>query len=347
MRTRGSTSSSTAAKRTMTGEWGSAQLPRHLTLFWMHADRFLIPPPTHTRTLPLNRGEGCSEGDHYTAAALAAGLEEGEYAEGEYTEADLAQAELAAAELAAAGLGDGVVDPADIPLCASYARAGACPAGDDCVLIHGDLCEVRGRGQACVGGWSLARGMLLHVQEHGRAGCRHCVHTCSYQHYQHGVVLLASSQACGQHMLHPYNEMAAEAHRAECAEAEEGRAKLERDRRIECGICLERCDLRRSGASLSCARCCEPRRIAHALPKASSRQQRLTSSVSPVESTSLAVSGCWRSRSCRSGALASWRATTPSASCASATGAPLRTSTWTRWVSAGPCCSCAGFLERV
>lgn len=32
-------------------------------------------------------------------------------------------------------------DPADIPLCPEFARRGECRAGDDCALIHGDLCD--------------------------------------------------------------------------------------------------------------------------------------------------------------------------------------------------------------
>jgi hypothetical protein len=37
-----------------------------------------------------------------------------------------------------------VVDPADIPLCGEFEATGACRGGDDCPLVHGDKCEVRG-----------------------------------------------------------------------------------------------------------------------------------------------------------------------------------------------------------
>lgn len=37
-----------------------------------------------------------------------------------------------------------VLDPADIPLCTEFEADGACRGGDDCPLIHGDQCEVRG-----------------------------------------------------------------------------------------------------------------------------------------------------------------------------------------------------------
>lgn len=36
-----------------------------------------------------------------------------------------------------------IMDPADIPLCNEYAATGMCSAGEDCVYIHGDECEVR------------------------------------------------------------------------------------------------------------------------------------------------------------------------------------------------------------
>lgn len=43
-----------------------------------------------------------------------------------------------------AGISDGPTDPADLPLCSSFAASGSCPRGDDCHLIHGDLCSVCG-----------------------------------------------------------------------------------------------------------------------------------------------------------------------------------------------------------
>ncbi len=36
-----------------------------------------------------------------------------------------------------------MMDPAELPLCSQYSAAGRCTRGDDCPLIHGDLCEVR------------------------------------------------------------------------------------------------------------------------------------------------------------------------------------------------------------
>jgi hypothetical protein len=51
---------------------------------------------------------------------------------------------------------------------------------------------------------------------------------------------LAHPQLCGLNKLHPYNQEASDAHRAECAAAAGRRSKLERGRQVECGICLER-----------------------------------------------------------------------------------------------------------
>jgi hypothetical protein len=36
-----------------------------------------------------------------------------------------------------------IMDPADIPLCNEYAGTGTCSAGEDCLYVHGDVCEVR------------------------------------------------------------------------------------------------------------------------------------------------------------------------------------------------------------
>lgn len=36
-----------------------------------------------------------------------------------------------------------IMDPADIPLCNEYAATGACSAGEDCLYVHGEVCEVR------------------------------------------------------------------------------------------------------------------------------------------------------------------------------------------------------------
>jgi len=49
--------------------------------------------------------------------------------------------------------GDEVVDPAEIPLCPEYERSGICSGGEDCPLIHGDLCEVRAGGGWVRVGW--------------------------------------------------------------------------------------------------------------------------------------------------------------------------------------------------
>lgn len=38
-----------------------------------------------------------------------------------------------------------IMDPAEIPLCQEYAGTGQCSAGDDCLYIHGDECEVGGK----------------------------------------------------------------------------------------------------------------------------------------------------------------------------------------------------------
>jgi hypothetical protein len=35
-----------------------------------------------------------------------------------------------------------IMDPADIPLCNEYAATGTCSAGEDCLYVHGDVCEV-------------------------------------------------------------------------------------------------------------------------------------------------------------------------------------------------------------
>lgn len=35
-----------------------------------------------------------------------------------------------------------IMDPADIPLCSEYGATGQCSAGEDCLYIHGDMCEV-------------------------------------------------------------------------------------------------------------------------------------------------------------------------------------------------------------
>ncbi len=40
-----------------------------------------------------------------------------------------------------------MMDPADLPLCSQYRAAGSCSRGDDCPLIHGDLCEVSGASE--------------------------------------------------------------------------------------------------------------------------------------------------------------------------------------------------------
>jgi hypothetical protein len=48
----------------------------------------------------------------------------------------------------AAGAGDeegDIMDPADIPLCEEFSVSGQCSAGDECLYIHGDECEVRRR----------------------------------------------------------------------------------------------------------------------------------------------------------------------------------------------------------
>jgi hypothetical protein len=37
------------------------------------------------------------------------------------------------------------MDPADIPLCNEYAATGTCSAGEDCLYVHGDVCEVGAR----------------------------------------------------------------------------------------------------------------------------------------------------------------------------------------------------------
>lgn len=45
----------------------------------------------------------------------------------------------------AAGDDEGdVVDPGELPLCREYAESGTCSAGDDCLYVHGDTCELCG-----------------------------------------------------------------------------------------------------------------------------------------------------------------------------------------------------------
>lgn len=80
-----------------------------------------------------------------------------------------------------------VADPADLPLCSEYAGFGSCHRGDNCHLIHGDLCEL-----------------------------------------------------CHKHAIHPYNPDTAQQHRQQCQEAQHKRRVRERDKQIECAICLER-----------------------------------------------------------------------------------------------------------
>ncbi|KAF8058445.1 hypothetical protein HT031_005569 [Scenedesmus sp. PABB004] len=65
-------------------------------------------------------------------------------------EQDAAEAGPPARDAGAGGGGGGddegeVMDPADIPLCSEYAETGACSAGDDCLYVHGDACEVCGQ----------------------------------------------------------------------------------------------------------------------------------------------------------------------------------------------------------
>ncbi|KAF6262683.1 hypothetical protein COO60DRAFT_1699128 [Scenedesmus sp. NREL 46B-D3] len=58
------------------------------------------------------------------------------------------QDQIDVAEAAAAQQGGDfegeIMDPADIPLCNEYAATGTCSAGDDCLYVHGDVCEICG-----------------------------------------------------------------------------------------------------------------------------------------------------------------------------------------------------------
>jgi len=47
-------------------------------------------------------------------------------------------------------------------------------------------------------------------------------------------------QVCQQHVLHPHNPAAAEAHAASCKTLADRFSKRVRDGAIECGICLEK-----------------------------------------------------------------------------------------------------------
>eukprot|EP00882_Tetradesmus_deserticola_P011463 GHRQ01012127.1.p4 GENE.GHRQ01012127.1~~GHRQ01012127.1.p4 ORF type:complete len:122 (+),score=54.14 GHRQ01012127.1:907-1272(+) len=70
----------------------------------------------------------------------------------EQWQAEQEQIDAADAAAAAAQQGDDVegeiMDPADIPLCSEYAATGTCSAGEDCLYVHGDVCEVAAGAQA-------------------------------------------------------------------------------------------------------------------------------------------------------------------------------------------------------
>ncbi|WIA17572.1 hypothetical protein OEZ85_014399 [Tetradesmus obliquus] len=53
-------------------------------------------------------------------------------------------AEAAAAAQQGGDVEGEIMDPADIPLCNEYAATGACSAGEDCLYVHGEVCEICG-----------------------------------------------------------------------------------------------------------------------------------------------------------------------------------------------------------
>lgn len=70
-------------------------------------------------------------------------MDEFEQWQAEQEQIDGAEAAAAAAQQGGDFEGE-IMDPADIPLCNEYAATGTCSAGEDCLYVHGDVCEICG-----------------------------------------------------------------------------------------------------------------------------------------------------------------------------------------------------------
>jgi hypothetical protein len=100
----------------------------------------------------------------------------------EFEQWQLEQAE-AAAVAGPAGPADAdfedIMDPADIPLCNEYAATGYCSAGEDCLYIHGDACEVSASPAKVVVRQEAkpVAAVVLSVAEVAALGCTRCCHS--------------------------------------------------------------------------------------------------------------------------------------------------------------------------